>query len=151
MAFWCHHHALHVVNSIKKIWHLQVRLYLHVFASTRITHSLMSWLCIYIWSIGETLIPQLELMSLTLWKCSFIVFSILGNSPSSIKNPLTQNTAFICCQHNGILSLCCSIHHNTLTLKLIQIQHGTFFQPIVPPFNTYFNWDIIYLYRCQNH
>ena len=149
MAYRCHHNAFHVVNFIKKIWHLQVRLYLHVFASTRITHSLMRWL--YIWSICETLIPQLELMSLTLWKCSFIVFSILGNSPSSTKNSLTQNTPFICCQHNDILSLCCSIHHNTLTLKLIQIQHGTFFQPIVPPFNTYFNWDRIYLYRWQDH
>src|SRR5664279_4801265 len=68
--------------------------------------------------------------------------SILGNSPSSIKNSFTQKTPLICCQHNDILSLCCSIHHNTLILKFIQNQHGTFFQPIVPPFNTYFNFEI---------
>ena len=112
MAFWCYYHASHVVNSIKKIWHVQVHLYLHVFASIRITYSLMSWLCIYLVSwwdlnfsarINVTTITKMELHSTR----------ILGNSPSSIKNSLTQNTLLICCQHNNILSLCCSIHHNT--------------------------------------
>ena len=67
--------------------------------------------------------------------------SILGNSPSSIRNSLTQKYFYLLSTQR-YTCLCCSIHHNTLILKTIQNQHGTFFQPIVPPFNTYFNWDI---------
>ena len=85
---------------------------IHSPMSIRITHSPMRWLCIYFvswWDLNSSARNNYT----TIMKMELHSTRILGNSPSSIKNSLTQNTLLICCQHNNILSLCRSIHHNT--------------------------------------
>ena len=85
---------------------------IHSPMSIRINHYPIRWLCIYLVSWFD-LNSSARTIVTTITKMELHSTRILGNSPSSIKNSLTQNTPLICCQHNNILSLCCSIHHNT--------------------------------------
>ena len=81
-------------RGLSKDLTLQVYLYLHLYASlilqwVRITHSPMRWLCIYLvswWDLNSS--ARINVTTIT--KMELHSTRILGNSPSLIKNSLTQ-------------------------------------------------------------
>ena len=110
-------HVLLVKKVYQKIWRFRsiyICIYTHHSFSNEYASLILQWDgFVYIWSVWWDLNSSARTIVTTITIMELHSTSILGNSPSSIKNSLTQNTLLIYCQHKNILSLCCSIHHNT--------------------------------------